>query len=224
MNIHVNLVDLTTPEGEIQIFKSSEELSAYTRKTKKIFSRRTLCAGELLQHLLRHIFNPRLDVDKDRRGAEIMKKLESKAKDKTFCEDGRRRRRFAPYWSVWSQNLGFISSFYILLIFFRFFLFFWSRPRWTPITLRHIISWVFMIYTHILYSYNYYGLSYKVADADTEMPGLPETCQWCHHGSPTLPDFGPWTLETTYTWSMTCWTCFIIFFQAFGVQHCRINR
>ncbi|KDR67098.1 hypothetical protein GALMADRAFT_130478 [Galerina marginata CBS 339.88] len=58
---HVNLVDLTTRSGHIRIFSSVEELSEYTMENDKIFPRDNVYAGDLLQHLLRHIFNPGMD-------------------------------------------------------------------------------------------------------------------------------------------------------------------
>ncbi|KAF8957360.1 hypothetical protein BDZ97DRAFT_1763059 [Flammula alnicola] len=65
MNTHVNLVDLTTGSGTIQIFQSVQELSQYTIENRKFFPSENAHAGDLLRYLLRHIFNPGMDSDRE---------------------------------------------------------------------------------------------------------------------------------------------------------------
>lgn len=58
---HVNLVDLTdsfTSGKSVTIFESEVALSEYTKAHGRFFPRENAHAGNLLKHLLRHIFNP----------------------------------------------------------------------------------------------------------------------------------------------------------------------
>ncbi len=67
-NTHVNLVDLVDARGTqvVEIFPSEKALSIYTLETKKIFPRKNVRAGGLLQALLRRILHP-LDEPKQQR-------------------------------------------------------------------------------------------------------------------------------------------------------------
>jgi len=58
MNTHVNLVDLTTRSGTVEIFQSVKDLSEYTIENGKFFPKDNAYAGSLLHHLLCRIFNP----------------------------------------------------------------------------------------------------------------------------------------------------------------------
>ncbi|KAF8148235.1 hypothetical protein B0H34DRAFT_737430 [Crassisporium funariophilum] len=61
LSTHVNLVDLVqsfTTKKRVEIFPSVKHLSDYTIKHEKYFPRDNVHAGQLLQHLLRHIHNP----------------------------------------------------------------------------------------------------------------------------------------------------------------------
>ncbi|KAH9066265.1 hypothetical protein EDB87DRAFT_1554509, partial [Lactarius vividus] len=59
---HVNLVDLVHgSKEEVQIFKTEEELSEYTKKTGKYFPKESAVDGGVLRALRRHILSPRED-------------------------------------------------------------------------------------------------------------------------------------------------------------------
>ena len=64
MATNANLVDLVHTNDSVKTFDTVEELSAYTRRTGKIFPRGDVKAGDLLRYLLRHIFNPELDRER----------------------------------------------------------------------------------------------------------------------------------------------------------------
>ena len=61
MDTHVNLVDLVDG-GVARVFSSEQELSSYTISTGKFFPSENAYAGDLLRHLLRHIFHPRSEM------------------------------------------------------------------------------------------------------------------------------------------------------------------
>lgn len=63
----VDLVDNKSTGEPIMHFESEEELSWYTRDTKKYFPRDNAYAGGLLKFLLRHIFAPGATGRKKRR-------------------------------------------------------------------------------------------------------------------------------------------------------------
>ena len=60
-NTHVNIVDLLdrryTGQG-VRVFDSVQELSKYTKDTKKYFPKENAYAGGVLKFLLRDILNP----------------------------------------------------------------------------------------------------------------------------------------------------------------------
>ncbi|KAF8798628.1 hypothetical protein BYT27DRAFT_6897267 [Phlegmacium glaucopus] len=65
METHVNMVDLVS-NGVARVFSSVEELSRYTISSGKYFPKESVHAGELLQHLLRHILDPSKDSGRTR--------------------------------------------------------------------------------------------------------------------------------------------------------------
>jgi hypothetical protein len=59
---HVNLVDLIEgSKKQVQIFKTEQELSEYTKRTAKFFPKENAVDGGVLRALRRHILAPRQD-------------------------------------------------------------------------------------------------------------------------------------------------------------------
>ncbi|KAF7967139.1 hypothetical protein HWV62_5006 [Athelia sp. TMB] len=58
---HVNIVDLVddSSDSDVKIFKSLDDLRAYTIATQKYFPKENAYAGGVLKFLLREILNPR---------------------------------------------------------------------------------------------------------------------------------------------------------------------